>query len=347
MLILKMAIGILALGVACRMEIPKDSRVEPRESNAESSRDSEGHSSDSTPDSVDDSLGTVDSNGDSYRDSSGHSDSNPDTGDGGDWVTIRAAVDYACGLHADGTLSCWGKNNLGQATPPTGVFVGTAATSGTACGIQESGEILCWGNVGAGDEVLNAPSGSWFEIRCSTVDCVVLNAAGNLGWWGVGFGDLPPPAGVYISADVSDNICAVEFTGRLVCWETDGSEWEPLVGTFVSVAVGPLFGCALDALGAASCWSTNDWASDWGVDQPPSEQWAFMDFEADHGCGLTWTGDAVCWGYPYLWAGSDSTVAPPGVFTDITAGSLYSCGVTEDGQALCWGKNDVGQATPL
>ena len=63
-----------------------------------------------------------------------------------------------------------------------------------------------------------------------------------------------------------------------------------------------------------------------------------------HTCGVTTSGDALCWG----WDNSGQATPPAGVFfTSVSAGYVHTCGVTTTGDALCWGSDlYYGQATP-
>ena len=62
-----------------------------------------------------------------------------------------------------------------------------------------------------------------------------------------------------------------------------------------------------------------------------------------HTCGVTTSGDALCWGHD-----NEGQATPPaGVsFASVSTGWAHTCGVTTSGNALCWGRNDDGQATP-
>jgi alpha-tubulin suppressor-like RCC1 family protein len=46
---------------------------------------------------------------------------------------------------ADGTITCWGENYDGQASPPVGSFASVSAYSHT-CGVKTDGSIACWGD---------------------------------------------------------------------------------------------------------------------------------------------------------------------------------------------------------
>lgn len=52
-----------------------------------------------------------------------------------------------CGLRMDGTLSCWGYNQFGTASPPEAEAFSEVYPSGSLvyCGRSTSGEVLCWG----------------------------------------------------------------------------------------------------------------------------------------------------------------------------------------------------------
>ena len=39
---------------------------------------------------------------------------------GGSFAGISSGTDHVCGLHTDGQISCWGKNEYGQSDPPEG-----------------------------------------------------------------------------------------------------------------------------------------------------------------------------------------------------------------------------------
>lgn len=97
-----------------------------------------------------------------------------------DWSEAIAARDHACALKLDGTLHCWGRNDMGQlgtgvptqddvVTPQQlGTFAGwTAVSAGWAqsCGVYQ-GQVYCWGMNGDGEIGIGMPYDH--EVRTPT-----------------------------------------------------------------------------------------------------------------------------------------------------------------------------------
>ena len=60
-------------------------------------------------------------------------------------VSSRGGV-HSCALRADNTVSCWGNNASGQATPPEDTFRQVSAGTGHTCGVKTDGTVVCWGS---------------------------------------------------------------------------------------------------------------------------------------------------------------------------------------------------------
>src|SRR5262249_55673145 len=79
------------------------------------------------------------------------------------WAAVAAGPGFACGLHTDGTLWCWGddtEGRLGIGAPPQSTtapaqvgnamdWTAIAAGGLHACGLR-AGELWCWGGNGSG-----------------------------------------------------------------------------------------------------------------------------------------------------------------------------------------------------
>jgi alpha-tubulin suppressor-like RCC1 family protein len=128
--------------------------------------------------------------------------------------------------------------------------------------------------------------------------------------------------------------------------EPDASE--PVRVTRRSFTVGGNFVCAL--LGRdLSCRG----ADDQGQSQDRRST-AFVALAAgvSHGCALTATGEALCWGGNESGQVGDGSrtdrsapvvVATPARFAMLTAGVSHTCGLAAGGRAFCWGRNINGQ----
>jgi alpha-tubulin suppressor-like RCC1 family protein len=54
--------------------------------------------------------------------------------------------DFTCGVKTDGTIACWGADDLGQLRPPPGTFTAISAGDYYACALGTDGVIACWGD---------------------------------------------------------------------------------------------------------------------------------------------------------------------------------------------------------
>ena len=65
---------------------------------------------------------------------------------------MSAGNSFTCGLRTNGSAECWGKNDVGQSSPPSypeNIFTHVSASIGGdhACGILlQGGGVRCWGN---------------------------------------------------------------------------------------------------------------------------------------------------------------------------------------------------------
>src|SRR5690606_20535981 len=119
-------------------------------------------------------------------------------------------------------------------------------------------------------------------------------------------------------------------------------------GLYVAISADHSQLCALEASGAAYCWS--NWA-----ETPPAQVDAPAPFTRissgfRHTCALTASGDAYCWGANArgeLGIGEvgdagryfpePQRVAGGQRFREIQAGFFRTCGITVDDALLCWG----------
>jgi alpha-tubulin suppressor-like RCC1 family protein len=284
--------------------------------------------------------------------------------------SVSAGSDHACGLTDTGTILCWGTNTFGQLgngsttdsptpvsiTMPFGTtFEQVKAGASFTCGLTTQGVAFCWGLNDTG-QLANG-----FNYTFQNPNPLPVAVPGGP------FRQLSATQG---------HVCAVDTTGRVVCWGSNatgqlGRGGNPDVGTpnpssivgsdqYATIAGGVGFSCGVLLSGSASCWGSND-SGELGAATVTNAQTtpvsvntstSFARISAGNGfaCAVDLSGAGSCWGSNAsgkLGIGSNSpTVTPPGpralsgglVFADISAGWEHACGVTPQGIAYCWGR---------
>ena len=189
---------------------------------------------------------------------------------------ISVGWNFICALHEDGTPTCWGGNEHGQASPPPGEkFTAISSGSGHTCALRSDGAALCWGY--SQNRRTAAPVDERF---------------------------------VAVSAG-PEHSCGLREDGVAVCWGDGGnaictgtgchSEWspEPIPESppegerFASLSTdGPHCGLRMD--GTPVCWTKY---VDSGLSSPPQgERFTSISASPTHACGLREEGEVVCWG---------------------------------------------------
>ena len=281
------------------------------------------------------------------------------------FAAIYAGANRTCGLTSAGAAYCWGQNaygSLGDGTEtdratPTPVVGAPAFERLTmrlshTCGLTAAGAVFCWGRNTEG--VLGLPLTTVIQPTAAPVPASVtfttisagsthncgLTSAGVMWCWGDGrqgeLGDgttqsRPTPAPVsgrtaFVALHAGGGYtCGLATSGRVYCsgWNAigqlgDGTQTDRT--TLVPITGGPNFSLIMD-----------------GSDR--------------HGCGLTASGLAYCWGDNAGGEIGDGTtqmrLAPVRsaqglVFRSLAGGTYFTCGLAGDG-AYCWGDNRYGQ----
>lgn len=298
--------------------------------------------------------------------------------DSASYSQVTSGNYYSCGVRANGTGTCWGRDLNGQlgnggavtADQPSPYalphkWTRISAGNGHACGISDTGQIYCWG-AGANGQIGNGAS-------VNQPDPTLINDASGQRWTHVS-------AGSYVT-------CAINLSGQLFCWGDNAVQQlglgsrgtavggsntpQPVAdpGPWVSVSVGAGSVCGIKTDGSAWCWG---WTRQGvlGIGSVANASYYNKPTRiADPGpwnsisvgtspnyytaCGIKQNGMAACWGSDssgQLGNGSATSdysipvsVLDPGPWSDISAGHGASCGMKLDGAAWCWG-SDAGGA---
>jgi alpha-tubulin suppressor-like RCC1 family protein len=174
---------------------------------------------------------------------------------------------HRCALHVDGTVSCWGTNDINGAglgdgvstvssTPVnvSGLSDALAISSGGnhSCALRRTGSVVCWGDNQRGALGDGTATSSKAPVTVVGVDDAVSISAG------------------------AAHTCALRRTGAVACWGggegqgsvialgngTNGNSLTPVkvsgLEDAVEVSAGEWQTCALRATGAVACWGTGE-----------------------------------------------------------------------------------------
>lgn len=245
-----------------------------------------------------------------------------------------------CYIEDDETVTCWGRDHMGVATPPNDVggFVQVAVDGGSACGLRAGGQVTCWGAASGLPvdtlselglvhlDVSDAPAHLCGVDSDAIAHCVGANDAGQVTVPDVGF------AQVEVGGQGS---CGVTLDGELVCWG-EGADLAPTADmsqrfTYVSGNGGNW--CALSTQGKITCWGP-----DVEGDLFPQNGFIDLDFGARSVCGVLGL-DAQEPGVACVdldapsWVPSSST-ATLGELPSISVGKRSVCFI-DDGALAC------------
>ncbi len=281
-------------------------------------------------------------------------------------LQIETGGGHSCAVLGDGTVRCWGKNNLGQlgdgttsqrTTPVTvsGISDAIQVTTGAdhTCALLAGGGVKCWGDNTFG-QVGNGTGGATNALSPVTVEEITTATQLSAG---------------------GDQTCAVLSNGSVRCWgdNTFGqlgngsvltSSRTPQVVTSVSnatqAAVGTNHSCALLGNGTVACWGRNLFGQLGEGSTASSPTRVFVDGLTNandlssghqHSCAAQ-TGEIRCWGRNNAGqlgnnslTDSSSPVSVSGIFkgSAVSAGSDHSCAIEGAGGIKCWGANVPGQ----
>jgi hypothetical protein len=264
-------------------------------------------------------------------------------------VTITVAVDIF------GDAWWWGRGSTTHHRV-SAVLAGTAqkfslvaAGYGHGCAISQSrSELWCWGTNGYGET--GAPL-----LVPDVPDTAPVRV-------------LAPAKFKRVSAG-GEHTCAVGQTGTdVVCWGRNDSHQTRGLNNptgFPHSTNGPFFFQQFGGLvsisdvatsGTSSCANMNIGVVCWGRHVGPQNSnlgWPDkITIGESHTCSLL-NQQASCmgvgaWGQlgigPMLSTTTPvAVVAPPSLYSDISAGDMHTCGITPNGDAFCWGNNFSGQ----
>jgi alpha-tubulin suppressor-like RCC1 family protein len=286
---------------------------------------------------------------------------------------LTAGENFFCGIQAQGGAVCWGDDNrgeLGDGPPVTpfqqsrpvpvsgAVLTQVAAGRNSACGLTADGSARCWGSnldgqlgdgtrtnafvpvtVTGGQTYRKIAVGSGHACALTTTGAAFCWGANTFGELGIGSGGAPSSPDVLQPTAVSG--------GR----------------SYVDLAVGFFFSCALDSTGQVWCWGTNllgqlgndnrtnSNTAPIAIQQPAGVTFTSIAAGQSHVCAIAADQRAYCWGANFFGSLGDGGTAPRATptavvgglsFTAIAGGSSHTCAIGLDARGYCWGNNVLG-----
>ena len=99
----------------------------------------------------------------------------------GHFIQVTSGHTYSCGVKIDETVECWGTLTF----PPEGLFLQISAGENHACGITKDNTIACWGGGGhLSEAVMNAPAGKFVQVSAGKDFACGLRTNGVVSCWG-------------------------------------------------------------------------------------------------------------------------------------------------------------------
>ena len=133
--------------------------------------------------------------------------------------------------------------------------------------------------------------------------------------------------------------CAVETSGRVVCWGRNTKDQsDPPQGTFQQIAGGHQSSCGLMNDKTVTCWGGSGVPS--GAWQP-GETFRHISVGVHDVCGITTSGELKCSTHV-----GDSSPLAAGKVEHVDMGRPYNCAITEAGELACWGSTRDPEPLP-
>ena len=252
-------------------------------------------------------------------------------------TAVTAGGHHTCGLKTDATITCWGKNDYGEAVAPGGTFSAVTAGWRHTCGLKTDATITCWGNNDSGQA--DAPGGTFSAVTAGGGTTCGLKTDATITCWGRNdFGRADAPGGTFSAVTAGGgHTCGLKTDATITCWGYN--RWGQAVapgGTFSAVTAGGGHTCGLKTDATITCWGNNDY----GKAVAPGETFSAVTAGRVTTCGLKTDATITCWGNNDY----GKAVAPGETFSAVSAGEYHTCGLKTDATITCWGYNGFGQA---
>ncbi len=255
-----------------------------------------------------------------------------------------------CAIDNDGKAFCW-QAPFADSEIPQGPFTQISVGNNYACALHEDQTVRCWGD-GPHEDVLDGIEdrlhvvrerldGPFVEVDVGPFQTCAVRSDGSVACWESAnasrrdypFYELPPHK--YRQVSVSTEVCGTTIEGGIVCAGPSGTVFLELRLPTTQLSVSRTNGCALDVDGGVQCWPLVPKVPTlvWGQTRPPAGDFSNVSVGDYHSCGIRNDGSVSCWGLDNLGQASP----PLGEFINVSVSDEISCGVRPTGEIECWG----------
>jgi len=112
---------------------------------------------------------------------------------------VSAGFEHTCALKTDGTVVCWGNNNLGETTVPSGLASVAQVSAGYnfTCALKTDGTVACWGYNTFGEATVPSGLASVAQVSAGDYHTCAVKTDGTVVCWGDNtYGESTVPAGL-------------------------------------------------------------------------------------------------------------------------------------------------------
>ena len=260
--------------------------------------------------------------------------------------SVSVGFGYTCAIADDDSLDCWGANQHGLDTPPTGAYIQVSAGNAAicthavhntsissrcgpsqhACAVDSNSNVTCWGNLSFGQG--QVPEGKYISVSAGGAHSCGLRTDSTVACWGYNAqGQTNAPTGSFKSVSAGGaHSCAIRDDGTIECWGGDAAT------SSSSVA------CEIDAQGIAICgYEASVGTTEVpGHVESPAGSFSAVGTGSSYNCALKSDGSMHCWGN----VPEGLNISPTDRFVSIDVGGLTTCTLTEDETLQCWGFSD-------
>lgn len=214
-------------------------------------------------------------------------------------IQVVAGNNHACALLADGRAACWGANTAHEASERSVSFVPPTLI-----------------------DVSNLKPGEIYKQLSTGVDhSCGLTTAGRILCWGNNMMGQAENVRLDRSCDAIGTNCSQFAKPHLI---PDSAITGSTNETYVYLASGKNFNCAITARGPTYCWGGSNESHQWGFEPNINDR-----------SNNTVTPTPV-----QGWINDQNQSAGTVLLERLSLGSDHACGITASGVAVCWGKND-------